>query len=154
MSLKKILTKTLRPLKSLRFWKLASLFLAGLVVGALLTYYVGPKKQSSSSRSSASRQNRSSQKQADKLEGGSQKRLDAAYERAKKDIDKAEAAGRLNQEQLTQLKARLEEAKKFMQDHASGSSADREAIRKQKQAWREWAQQNKVSSSYLIRIYQ
>jgi hypothetical protein len=154
MAIKTIFNRGWRKLTSSRLWKPFLIFVVGAIAGGLLVAnWPQDKKSSSQSRSESSQSTKSKLSNEARVEQN-KKNLSNTYEQAKTEINKAAQSGKLTADQAAQVTARLEEANKFMQEHASGSSEDREAIKQKRQEWREWAREQKISSIYLLRIYQ
>lgn len=83
----------------------------------------------------------------------SAERLEKNYQEAKESIEKAVQQGKLSAEHANEVTKRLEAAYNFLKKNPSTSPEARAALREMRDEWRQWANENNVSSRYLIRIY-
>jgi poly(3-hydroxyalkanoate) synthetase len=145
--MERVLTGILRVLKSAKFKKflaVAIIFCIGVLIGiGLGRASQRPESNSQSSTSLTSQQR--TERNLERLEEGNER----AIERIKRDVE----AKRLKQEQADKITAKLEEIYTYKKEAIKQNSEEKQdELDKKRREWRNWIEENDLSSRYFIGV--
>lgn len=139
------LTKKLKNLYKTRAVHTLLLVLVGALLGSLLTLTISDSPSSGrSDRSSVikDRTQQSKERQAEELEEN--------YQDAKDRVARELEAKQIDQEKADLIYKKLEEMYQFLKGKDRTKSDDRTIIAEKQAEWRKWAQENDVSTRYIV----
>jgi hypothetical protein len=149
--MKRVLSKIAGVLRSAKFKKLALvvlIFALGAVAGSLATKALIKDSVKSSSPNRSASPISSEERSKRSVE-----RLEESYKRSKDRIKKDVEAKRLTQDKADKITAKLDEIYNYKKENLSNSSdASRGELQDKRKEWRDWVEQNDVSSRYFIGV--
>lgn len=141
--MKRVVSGFSRVVKSSKFKKfivVLLIFMVGALCGSLVTKaVVGESKSSQQARPSSQISDEDRAKRV-------VERLDQSYERAKERVKKDLEAKRIDQSQADKVNKKLEEIYNYRKENIEQLSEDK------RQEWRDWLEQNDISSRYFIGV--